>query len=78
MFKKCFHCNWNLPLFWFQVDRRPYKREHDKGRVKVCRRCTYNSFNKLGYAWLVNIDSNKFEKKIFSSKLDALITALNV
>lgn len=74
--KKCFQCDWRLPLFLFQVDRRPYKRESDKGRVKVCRRCTYNNRVKLGYDWICNIESNKFEKKIFSTKLEALISVI--
>jgi hypothetical protein len=72
MFKKCFTCSYKLPLFMFSVDRRPYKREHDKGKVKCCRICNYKRWSKLREDWFVNVETNKFELVKFNSKLDIL------
>ena len=68
MFKKCFTCNWQLPLFLFQKDGMRYQRESDKGRVKVCRVCNYKKWSKLGEAWMFNHTTRKFEKVTFESR----------
>ncbi len=74
--KKCFSCNWRLPLFLFGKDGMRYQRESDKGRVKVCRICNVKKWSKLGEGWFFNYEIKKFEKVTFSSKLQIIKTAL--
>ncbi len=66
--KKCFRCEWRLPLFLFGKDGMRYQRESDKGRVKVCRICEYKRWNQLREVWKFNFISRKFEKITFESR----------
>jgi hypothetical protein len=66
--KKCFRCEWRLPLFLFGKDGMRYQRESDKGRVKVCRVCEYKKLNQVREGWFFNFSIKKFQKITFETK----------
>ncbi len=68
--KKCFRCNWRLPLFLFSKDRMKYQRPYDQGRCKVCRLCNYKKWNQVREGWFFNFKKREFEKVIFESRWD--------
>jgi hypothetical protein len=70
--KKCFTCNIRYPLFMFSKNRMKYAREHDKGRVKVCRICCYKDWSSSKKMAAYNLETSKFEMVYFKSKLEIL------
>lgn len=70
--KKCFYCNRNLPLFMYPLNRRAYQRPEDKGRGKSCHICNYKAWSRQGFAWLLNTNTQKFERVEFKSKLNVI------
>jgi hypothetical protein len=66
--KECFDCKRTYPLLMFSTNHRKYQRPEHKGKNLVCRYCTYKRWVKDMYAWILNLESNKYEKIEFKSK----------
>ena len=70
--KRCYACEFLLPLFMFSKNNRKYQNATNKGRNYICRICNYKRWNKDKCAWLFNHNTNKFEKLIFKNKLEII------
>jgi hypothetical protein len=61
MFKKCYRCEYNLPLFLFYTNHTKHKIASDKGKTVSCRFCTAKQFRDCnGEVVRLNYETKKF------------------
>ena len=59
--KKCYRCEFNLPLFLFYTNHTKHKIVSDKGKTVSCRFCTAKQFKDFnGEVVRFNFITNKF------------------
>ena len=60
-FKHCIKCGWYLPLFMFAKDRRKFQLPVAMGKLRSCRRCTWNDSANGKRVVRYNFETNNFD-----------------
>ena len=65
---KCQQCNKTYPNIMYKKDKRKFKLPIAKGRVRVCRICTWNNIANGNRVVRFNFETNKFDIVVLTFK----------